>query len=646
MNNKRRKAAEAASLSRICKRILKGKKCNVIFLPEGDSSLGFTNGDESTVYIAWEHEIYEGLSEKEKTFMRMGVCAHEILHQCLTNFAYANVLTSRQSREWARIFMMFANTLEDPAIEYFAPQIFGGKMLEALRFTIKHIYKVSKEIDNYSSALLQLINAMVQFGDMGIVKGNFTYPEAYETFLLIAPIFNKGIVCSDSKKRLDYALQCMEIAKPLWEKEIADAEEMEKALEEIKKQLESDFCHFDSDEYEVVETEDDSLIAKRRKKAVLVIESLSEKAVDDEGTVDSETRVETDGQEETIEGTIYNETILESIRATSEDANDIVDEEYTIDEEMLNNIEQDIEKEEKKLSSEMESKMVGTLPDFDVIVDGIEDNVLCLNRKVSYTTPDTEEKAMEEYRNRVNLLKPKIKNFTKELERIFESDREEYIRHTSGCYNIIRGAVGTTAKIFDKKKDKAGLNDCEVVILVDQSGSMICENRMEQARDTAIILSEAFHAMNIKHYVLGFSADEGKYQAVHNHFVGWEASKKDRSSLIGMQAGGNNFDGYSIRYAGNLLKDRTARTKILFVISDGEPACYSYQSYNHGYRDTKNAIKQMRKHCIVFGIAVGNGVDPIIHQQMYGKDFVYCENPKMLSNVAAKKLKKIILSQK
>ncbi len=159
------------------------KPLKVSFLHSGDK-LGYTDGISKTVFIAWEHEYYKGFTHAETVYFRKGIFAHELLHQCFTNFKYdIKLMSSLKSGVERHVYRLFSNTLEDPAIEYFADSRLGEGLVDALRFTIREIYKKSPSIDEgETTPFTQLMNALIQFGDMGLVKGSFTYNEAKEYF--------------------------------------------------------------------------------------------------------------------------------------------------------------------------------------------------------------------------------------------------------------------------------------------------------------------------------------------------------------------------------------------------------------------------------------------------------------------------------
>lgn len=56
------------------------KSLKVSFLHSGDE-LGYTDGVSKTVFIAWEHEYYKGLTHAETVYFRKG-CLH--MSRCIS----------------------------------------------------------------------------------------------------------------------------------------------------------------------------------------------------------------------------------------------------------------------------------------------------------------------------------------------------------------------------------------------------------------------------------------------------------------------------------------------------------------------------------------------------------------------------------
>ncbi len=653
MDEKRQQAAEAASLARMGSGILKGLRVAVKWLFDGN--LGYTSdGTPKVIHVAWEQPEYMGkLTSDEKIFFRMGVFAHEILHQVFTNFKYSNSICNSLSQAEAGIFMKFANTIEDPAIEYFAPTVMGGKLLKALRYSIAHIYKLSPGVETSAHAFSQLINALINFGDMGIVKGEFTFPEAKEYFIKVAPLYNKAIVCPNSKERLDIAKECMELTRPLWEEYVKDEEEWNKLIEELLEFLKK---HGIPQIDEAGEPGDKGGSKSKRRSATLekMAGSSSAGPSDDDSDSDPDGSDEDDSdsdEESSDENASGNSSGNSTDKkeedgsagsgggSTSEDGeSEDITEEYEIDEEEFESVRKALEAEDRKLEKESKGgkdEKNTVLPDYDISSPYIKKGATCKN----VVLKNRAEGMTAQYNEMKSQYTWEINTLAKSLSKLFQADREVNVRATSGDYNIMRGSVGTTVRIFDKLREPEKKSDAAVCLCIDLSGSM-CGQKVCEARKMAIVFAEALAKVGIKYHIMGFHADMGGADAMHEHFVSWDG--KGKENLCTMRATSNNYDGYSIRYAAKLLADRKENNKILFVISDGLPACSSYRSYSDGNEDVILAVRESRKMGnTTFGISLGKDASPEVIASFYGKDFIACDNPDLLTATVCKKLEKM-----
>lgn len=225
---------ELKNFNRLVRNVL-GRRIPVKTVPETEDQLGYTNA-KPEIFIAESHPIMDGLSKTDKKMFRMGVLAHEMLHQIFSDFFLLEKEVEKYSTMVEKqLFSTFFNVVEDCNIEYYSSTVMGGILLKALRFHIKHIYDKSSDIDTYDDTLTQVINALIQLGDMGIVKGKFKSTEAYEIFAKCAVVFNEGVNAREPQGRCDAAKKMMEITKPLWEKEKLSEEEYRKMLESLSK---------------------------------------------------------------------------------------------------------------------------------------------------------------------------------------------------------------------------------------------------------------------------------------------------------------------------------------------------------------------------------------------------------------------------
>ena len=174
--------------------------------------------DESAeVQINFNRDYFGNGKFEENIPIYWGINAHEMMHILITDFDYERkeleMISSRLERKERH---NIANIVEDPAIEHFSPEYLPAFMVDCLRKSIVTIAKQSMRIDEGRSAYEQLLIALVQFGDIGILFGEFTYPEAKETFGKIAPVMNQAITERIFKKRFDLAMRIFEILEPLW----------------------------------------------------------------------------------------------------------------------------------------------------------------------------------------------------------------------------------------------------------------------------------------------------------------------------------------------------------------------------------------------------------------------------------------------
>ena len=238
----------------------------------------------------------------------------------------------------------------------------------------------------------------------------------------------------------------------------------------------------------------------------------------------------------------------------------------------------------------------------------------------------------DEYQSIVRSMSNDINLLSNQLERILKRKRSERIYRASGQLNVKRlTSARMTPYVFTKRKEPQKA-DLSVVVAVDISGSMRYDDKIPNAMKCSIGLAEVFGKLKIPIYIFGFSADEsvkGKdkaekfYSAVHFHYINWSNRKSERLRLLSMKARANNFDGYAIRYGGSLLKTTNSENKLLIVVSDGLPECYSYDKVD-GVTDTQLAVKEVSKFATVIGVLVGYG-SPEIHRRLYGYNFINCK---------------------
>jgi hypothetical protein len=218
------------------------------------------------------------------------------------------------------------------------------------------------------------------------------------------------------------------------------------------------------------------------------------------------------------------------------------------------------------------------------------------------------------------VLNARAKTFRKKNERYFKSLSTPNVSHLdNGSIDpsrIFSLALGET-NVFRKIGIDKVFDGC-VYVLVDNSGSMAGNKRMEAAKAAAVI-EEGFKGI-IPMKIVAFDTCG---PIIHEVIKGWDESQKLNccwNFACHGRSGCGNDDAKDILVAQRELLARPEEKKLLIVLSDGAPS---------SVEQTKIAIEETRKKGIkVFGIYFEEGrigSDAKEFQYMYQKDYVCCE---------------------
>ena len=187
-----------------------------------------------------------------------------------------------------------------------------------------------------------------------------------------------------------------------------------------------------------------------------------------------------------------------------------------------------------------------------------------------------------------------IKNLVNEIKVALET-RKAYDLRSLNRGKLHSGSLWKLAvpdpAVFSRRVIPGDIPELAVHILVDLSGSMDTKNtggnitRIESVQNAACVLSETMRQLRIVHAVTGF---QGAYpRTYHYPAVTWDDTESDK--IASFSANNSNRDGYSIRIAANELSYRQEPKKILFVLSDGQPADGHYPP-SIAHNDVKQAV--------------------------------------------------------
>ena len=162
-----------------------------------------------------------------------------------------------------------------------------------------------------------------------------------------------------------------------------------------------------------------------------------------------------------------------------------------------------------------------------------------------------------------------------------------------------------------------------VAVLIDESGSMIGDGRIVSARATAIILHDFCSSLGIPVMIYGHSTGTMNSKScveLYSYAEYETVDNNDKYRLMGITDRNCNRDGAALRYIAERLCERSEATKLLILISDGQPyhTKYSGSEAEQDLRGIKEEYK--RKGVIFVAAAIGDDKDCI--ERIYGNSFL------------------------
>ena len=615
------------------------------------------------LFINPTHTYIDDLELPNRVAAIKGLWAHETLHQLLTDFSLLERASSCHSNHHAvKILHDIWNILEDTYIERYAYTQLGELYVRCIHYIQALIYKNTPLLEECSPGLPQFMAALVMYKSMGPIKGSFTDPVAEECFYKSLDILDNGANNLNAIERFEASKQIWNIAKPLWEElveEKAAAEELMKELLDLMKKLGIDPLP-DGDTMsgkisielpEGTMPDDSHKTGKDKTKALGKSKGLysdktdtDDKSESGESTGDKSKDSKTDDDKtkegKNTESASSNEEVDSSESGDSPDEFEEISEGYELSDEDIERIKAEMDSIRKGMKKEKLEKESYRKEDIDLPFDNPE-KMTIVNTRIIAT-----EACEDLYKELVSMNSSIIKKTSAMFRDIFLNDAEECEHSKTGRLNVSRLYGGRkTDYIFDKRIEPKNIQDTAVMVAVDESGSMYSDRKFELAKIAAVILSEVCRNNGISFGCIGFTADNhstGKiyrYSCDHNIYCNFRNKPSEHYALVNIKADNENRDGYSIRYATQLLMKQRNQYKVLIVISDGEPCANSYHS--NGIEDTKRAVSETRSKGIpVIGIAIGNSINDAKYIRMYGSDYVPCKDVSALSTTLCRVLRK------
>jgi cobalamin biosynthesis protein CobT len=241
-------------------------------------------------------------------------------------------------------------------------------------------------------------------------------------------------------------------------------------------------------------------------------------------------------------------------------------------------------------------------------------------RKLS-DDPDVKREGGQRYTESKNRVSAAVGTVRRKLERVVTAMHRSYYENgkRNGKLDVRRNVskiVNLKSNVFRNKVDEVNINTA-MSLLLDLSGSMSICGKDAMAQQITIAVAEALAPVGVPLEVLGHQTcmmemahnkvvfDEEIYGRWDNirltQFKDFEDSIAACRSTMGsieMHTGYCNADGDAIIMAAKRLYERPEEKKVLFVLSDGQPAYHSQTRCVHQY--TRDAVEW----CLFRGIDV------------------------------------------
>lgn len=233
-----------------------------------------------------------------------------------------------------------------------------------------------------------------------------------------------------------------------------------------------------------------------------------------------------------------------------------------------------------------------------------------------------------------NLVAAPLLALSKQLEQeAFPDFADRCIPHKRK--GLVSGSTMDTARlyrkdglIFSKTKYPMEEQDMAVALCVDESGSMFCGNRITAARATSVVLYHCCVDLGIPILICGHTFTGRDTLEIQSYAEFDSIDGNDKYRLMDIAARDNNRDGAALRYTCERLLQRPENRKLLFILSDGQPAAPGY-SGTEAEADMRGIVQEYTRAGITFlAAAIGDDHDNI--RRIYGASYLDATNLKKL----------------
>ncbi|KAF1302518.1 MULTISPECIES: AAA family ATPase [Enterococcus] len=229
-----------------------------------------------------------------------------------------------------------------------------------------------------------------------------------------------------------------------------------------------------------------------------------------------------------------------------------------------------------------------------------------------------QEKARQLTGSVLSIVEPLVKQIQEILE------NEETTTYQKGKYMGTRFDASRVAygdyRTFDKKQPPHEVPSLALALRIDESGSMIREDRITTALTAAIAVTEFARQLNLPLMIYGDTADLSAREktSIYSYKEFEDSFDGVAGKLVSMKARQNNRDGVPLKLLSDKLVQQTATTKLVISISDGQPKALPDYTGKKAILDIQNVVKEYERQGIRY-LAAAIGEDKEKIKEIYGE---------------------------
>lgn len=243
-----------------------------------------------------------------------------------------------------------------------------------------------------------------------------------------------------------------------------------------------------------------------------------------------------------------------------------------------------------------------------------------------------EKEGMIVHRPKFAVINPEVATIRQEIDPIVDSlsrqildllENEQSETYQKGKYegqrfNASRVAYGDLRQ-FDKKNPPHEQPSLAVALRIDESGSMVREDRMLAAKKAAFAISAFAKKVRITLLIYGDTADVSTREktSVFSYKEFSDSFEWLEQKLVTMKPRQNNRDGAVLRLIAGKLTEQPATTKLIVNISDGQPKALPDYTGAKAKKDIQEVLTEYERQGIVF-ISAAIGQDKEEIKEIYG----------------------------